>query len=133
MSDATVDIRPEAAPREHPPVSDTGLWTSVLGGPLVFLLNLEVNYVMVDWACTTGNELVLHIVHLVSLILCVGVAVLGLTLLRRAGGGWPNSGGGSASRSRLLATVGLFGGALFAVSILAQWITVMVLGTCLRA
>jgi hypothetical protein len=133
MSDATVDIRPEAPPREHPPVSDTALWTSVLGGPLVFLLNLQVNYVMVDWACNSGNDWSLHVVHLTSLILCVGVALLGLTLLRRAGGGGPDSGGGSASRSRLLATVGLLGGALFAVSILAQWIAMMVLGTCLRA
>jgi hypothetical protein len=88
---------------------------------------------MVDWACTTGNEWALHVVHLVSLILCIGAAVLGLTLLRRAGGGWPDSGGSSASRSRLIATIGLLGGALFAVSILAQWITVMVLGTCSRA
>jgi hypothetical protein len=133
MSDATTDVRPEVAPREHPPVSDTALWTSALGGPLVFVLNLEVSYVMVDWACNTGNDWALHVVHLASLILCVGLAALGLTLLRRMGGGWPDSGGSSASRSRLIATIGLLGGALFAVSILAQWMTVMVLGTCSRA
>ena len=133
MADATTDIRPETAPREHPPVSDAALWTSVLGGPVVFLLNLQVNYVMVDWACNTGNDWAVHVAHLASLILCVGLALLGRTLLTRAGGGWPDSGGGSPSRSRLLATIGLLGNALFAVSILAQWITVMVLGTCSRA
>ena len=50
MAEASVDIRSEAAPREHAPVSDLALWTSVLVPPLVFLLNLEVSYVMVDWA-----------------------------------------------------------------------------------
>ena len=133
MSEATVDIRPEAGPREHPAVSDAALWTSVLGGPFVFLLNLEVSYVMVDWACAMGNDWALHIVHLVALLLSAGSGLLGLTLLRRSGGGPPDSAGGSAARSRLLAIVGILGGALFAVSILAQWITVMVLGTCLRA
>ena len=129
----TVDIRPEAPPREHPPVSDVALWTSVLSGPVVFLINLQINYVMVDWACNTGNDWALHVVHLVALIATVAGTLLGIALWRRVGGGWPDAGAGSVSRSRLLATMGVIGGLLFAVSILAQWITVMVLGSCLRA
>jgi hypothetical protein len=127
----TVDVRPEAPPREHPPVSDLALWTSVLGGPIAFLVNLQVNYTMVDWACNTGHDAGLHLAHLVSLALAVGAGWLGLTLWRRIGGA-PESGGGSESRSRFLAVLGVSGGALFALSILAQWITVMVLGSCLR-
>ena len=133
MAEASVDIRPEAPRREHPPASDAALWTSVLGGPLVFLLNLQVNYVMVDWACNTGNDWALHVVHLVTLLVAAGTALLGLTLLRRTSGDRPDDAGGSDARSRLLATVGALSGSLFALSILAQWITVMVLGTCLRA
>ena len=133
MSDATVDIRPESAPRERPPVSDTALWTSVLGSPLVFLLNLEVSYVMVDWACTNGHAWALHIVHLCSLVLAAGAALLGLSLWRQLDGAWPDAGGGSASQSRFLAAVGTLGGALFAISIVAQWIPVMVLGPCPRS
>jgi len=132
MADATVDIRPEAGPRERPPVSDLALWTSVLGGPLVFLLNLEVSYVMVDWACNTGNDWALHLVHFVSLVLSAACALLGLALLRGVRRDAPDTGGGADARSRLLATLGVLSGALFAVSILAQWIPVMVLGTCLR-
>jgi hypothetical protein len=133
MAEASVDIRREAPPREHPPASDATLWTSVLGGPLVFLLNLQVNYVMVDWACNTGNDWALHVVHFVTLLVAAGAALLGLTLLRRTSGDPPGDAGGSDARSRLLATVGALSGSLFALSILAQWITVMVLGTCLRA
>jgi len=131
MADATVDVRTEPGPREHPPVSDLALWTSVLGGPFVFLLNLEVNYVMVDWACNMGNDWALHLVHFVSLLLSAACAWLGVTLLRRLRGAEPDN-SSSDSRSRLLATLGMSSGALFAVSILAQWIPVMVLGTCLR-
>jgi hypothetical protein len=132
MAEASVDVRKEADPREHPPVSDLALWTSVLGGPFVFLLNLEVNYVMVDWACNSGTDWALHLVHFVSLVLSALCALLGLTLLRRARAASPASVGGSDARSRMLATLGIASGTLFAVSIFAQWIPVMVLGTCLR-
>ena len=129
----TVDVRPEAPAREHPPVSDLALWTSVLSGPVVFLLNLEVSYVMVDWACNTGHEWALHLVHLVSLATVVAGTLLGAALWRRVGRSWPDSDGGSDSRSRLLAALGTLGGVAFAVSIVAQWITVMVLGACPRS
>jgi hypothetical protein len=128
----TVDLRPEAAPREHPPVSDVALWTSVLTGPIVFLLNLEVSYVMVDWACSTGNGWPLHVAHAVALLISVAAALLGRALWTRIGGGWPDTMAGSESRSRLLAALGTLGGAGFAISILAQWIPVLVLGACTR-
>jgi hypothetical protein len=135
MSDAreTVDIRPEIGPREHPPVSDFALWISALGGPVAFLVNLQASYTMVDWACNTGHDWAVHVAHVIALMLAVAAALLGLALWRRVGREWPDSGGSSASRSRLLAAIGALGGALFAVSIVAQWIPVMVLGTCLRA
>ena len=132
MADATFDVRPEPGPREHPPVSDLALWTSVSGGPFVFLLNLEVNYVMVDWACNTGNDWALHVVHFVSLVLSAACALLGLMLLRRVRREGADSDRAADARSRLLATLGLSSGTFCAVSIFAQWIPVMVLGTCLR-
>src|SRR5215218_8460524 len=106
----TRDVRPETPSPEHPPVSDLALWTSVLTGPVVFLLNLQINYVMVDWACNTGNEWALHVVHLVSLATVVAGALLGMTLWRRIGRTWPDSAGSSESRSRLLAVLGTLGG-----------------------
>ena len=132
VAEASVDVRTEAGPREHPPVSDLALWTSVLGGPFLFLLNLEVNYVMVDWACNTGNDWALHVVHFVSLVLSAACALLGLKLLRRVERAAPDGDRAANARSRLLATLGILSGMLFAVSVFAQWIGVMVLGTCLR-
>jgi hypothetical protein len=132
MSAETVDTRPEAPPRERPPVSDAALWTAVLLGPVVYLVNLQVSYVMVDWACASGTTWALHIAHAAAVAVAVVATLLSWSFWRRAGGDWPNSAGGSAARTRLLGAVGTLGGALFALSILAQWMTVMVLGACLR-
>ena len=132
MTEASVSIRTEGAPREHPPVSNLAVWTSVLGGPFLFLLNLEVNYVMVDWACNTGNDWPGHVVHGVALVLSAGCALLGRTLLRPIKRDGPDGDGRADARSRLLATLGMLSGTLFALSVFAQWIGVMVLGTCLR-
>lgn len=129
----SVEVRPEAGPREHPPVSDLLLWTSVLLGPFAYLLDLQTSYVMVDWACWTGNDWALHVVNAVALVVAVAGALLGRALWNRLGGGWPDSGSGSESRSRLLAALGTLGGALFALTIVAQWITIGVLGACPRA
>lgn len=132
MAEASVDVRAEAGPREHPPVSDLALWTSVLGGPFLFLLNLEASYVMVDWACNTGHDWALHVVHLIAFVLSAACALLGLMLLRRVKRAGPDGDATADARSRLLATLGMLSGTLFAVSVFAQWIGVMVLGTCLR-
>jgi len=130
---STADVRPEAPPREHSPVSDAALWTSVLGPPLVFLLNLEINYAMVTWACTSGNGWALHVVHLVSLLAALGAGLMGRALWNRLSGAWPDSLPGSPARARFMAALGALGGVLFALVILAQWVTAMVLGPCLRA
>lgn len=129
----TREVRREALPREHPPVSDFAQWVAVLGGPVAVLLNLEVTYAMVDWACLSGNDWSLHIVHFVALVLSVAAAWLGRSLWKRIGNDWPDARPGSASRSRFLAAIGALGGLLFPLVILAQWMTVMVLGPCPRA
>lgn len=133
MSTETVEIRPEADPREQAPVSDVALWAAVLLGPVSFLANLQITYVMVDWACASGTTWALHLSHAIA----VAVAVVGVLVSRsfwqRAGGTWPDGAGGSAARTRLISVIGTLGGALFALSIGAQWLTVAILGACLRA
>jgi hypothetical protein len=128
----TRDVRPEAAPREHPPTSDVAQWTSVLGGPLAVLTNLEISYAMTDWSCTSGNDWALHIVHFVMLGISIAAALLGRALWSQAGSEWPDPGAGSVSRSRFVAALGALGGFVFPFVILAQWIAVIVTGPCSR-
>lgn len=129
---STHDVRAEAPPRENPPVSDVAQWVSVLGGPIATLLNLQVNYTMVQWACTSGNAWTLHVVHLITLLMAIGAAALGRSLWTRTGGEWPDAGGGSASRSRFLAAFGALSSVFFALVIIAMWVAVMVIGPCPR-
>lgn len=129
----TRDVRPEALPRENPPVSDLAQWVAFLGGPFAVLLNLEVSYAMVDWACLTSNDWSLHVVHFASFALAVGAAWLGRSLWKRISDDRPDARRGSTSRSRFLAAMGALGGLLFPLVILAQWMTVMILGPCPRA
>lgn len=132
MSTESVETHPEAARREQAPVSDTALWTAVLVGPIVFLLNLQVNYVMLDWACASGNEWALHVAHAVAVAVAAAGALVSRSFWQRAGGSSPDSAGGSAARTRLLGAVGVLSGVLFALSVATQWLTVMIQGTCLR-
>jgi hypothetical protein len=128
----TRDVRPEALPPANSPVSDLAQWVSFLGGAFVVLLNLEVSYAMVDWACLSGNEWSLHVVHFVSLALTVAAAWLGRVLWTRIGSDWPDPRPGAVSRSRFLAALGALGGLIFALVIVAQWAAVIVLGPCRR-
>ena len=80
----TTDVRPETHTHEPSPVSDVALWTSMLLGPFVFLLNLEVNYVLVDWACNTGNTWALHVAHFTALVTIAIGTWLGVVLWRWA-------------------------------------------------
>ena len=84
MSTETIETHPEAPPREQPPVSDTALWAAVLLGPFIFLLNLQVNYVMLDWACATGNEWAVHLVHAVSGVVAAGSLFVSRSFWRSA-------------------------------------------------
>ena len=114
-------------------VSETLLWISVLGGPLTFLLNLQVSYMMVDWACGTANEWTVHVTHAVALAIVAACAALGFALWKRVRERPADAGATSTARSQFLAILGALGGVLFGISIVAQWIPVMVLGTCLRS
>lgn len=132
MSEAVV--RPEAGPREMPPVGNAPLWAGVLAGPVAFLLLLTVNYVYVEWACARSRWWPMH----VAAALALAVTVLALLLSWRnwvaAGRVWPTDDEpGSASRARFLAALGVLTSGGFVLVMIAQWIPVMILGPCQRS
>ena len=131
MSDLV--IRPESGPREHPPVSDVSQWVGVLAAPVALAAQLQINYMMATWACVNGNAWAMHLVS----ALAVAVAGAGILLSRRnwraAGEEWPSTEGGSIARSRFLGAVGTLLGVVILVVILALWLTIVVMGPCVRA
>jgi hypothetical protein len=106
------------------------IWTGVLLPPLAFLFNLEVAYALVPTACTSRNVLLVHLVHLVSLVLAAFGGITALRYWRSSGAAWPGSAGGRLSRTQFMSGLGMLMGLLFTLVILAQWIPSFILDPC---
>jgi hypothetical protein len=108
------------------------LWAGVLAGPLAMLIQLQVNYALVLWACGAGREWALHLTALLALVVTVAGGWLSWRNRRRTGAGWEDEGAGVIPRSRFMAVVGVLASVLFALVIVAQWIPIFVYGPCDR-
>jgi hypothetical protein len=108
------------------------LWAGVLAGPLAMLIQLQVNYALVLWACAAGREWALHLVTLLALLITIAGGLLSWRNWRRAGAVWEDEGAGVLPRCRFMAAVGILVGILFALVIVAQWIPIFMYGPCQR-
>jgi hypothetical protein len=106
------------------------LWVGFLAAPLIWFVNLQLNYMLVPWACTTGRQYPLVLVTAGALLLVVGAGGAAWYAWRQAGQEWPDSAGGIIPRSRFLAVLGLFTCGLFFLVILAQGVPTLVLSAC---
>jgi hypothetical protein len=107
-----------------------GLWVGLLLAPIAFLINLEVAYALVPTACSSGNELPVHLVHLLCLLLTLYGFLSAWRGWKATGGVWSDEAGGPLARSRFMAGVGLLVSAMFVLVIVAQWIPSFVLDPC---
>ena len=107
------------------------LWLGLFAGPAGWFLTLQGGYAVAPSACEAHNSFRLHALALAGLI----VAALGTLLAWR---GWQDAGAGGPietadpklARARFLSALGLMGGLLFLVVIVAHWITIAVLDPC---
>jgi hypothetical protein len=107
------------------------LWISMLGSPVIWLIFLQTGYVLVRYACASGNHTVLHLNAIVSLGLVLGIGTLSLNQWKKAGRGWPsNDEGGRSARRRTLSMSGALLSGLFALLILATWAAIFILHPC---
>src|SRR3954464_3832214 len=56
----------------------SALWLSMLGPPVLWLIQFQTIYTLVGWACATGRHAVIPITRAVSLV--VGAGLAGMTL-----------------------------------------------------
>lgn len=122
MSETTESIR------RHP--GDLAQWIGVLTGPIVWLLQLQVNYSLVQTACETGRKWPLHVVSLLALLLVTAAAAVSWRLWKRLPEGSTEEGPPRETRSRFMALCGLVTSALFALVIVAMEIPNWVLHAC---
>ncbi|HEX2204586.1 MAG TPA: hypothetical protein VHG91_14840 [Longimicrobium sp.] len=119
--------------REHfrEPRGMAALWFAVLAGPLAWMLGLNAGYALVRVACAKQEMLLLHAVSLATLLLALAGGFVAWREWGRAGREWPGEGGGTLSRSRFMAALGLLASALFSLVIVAQWAASLFFDPCM--
>ena len=108
------------------------LWFGILAGPLAFLLNLQLSYMLVQPVCVAAHHLVLHLVPVGALLLTASGGVSAWWSWQRTGHAESSKAGGVLPRSRFMAGVGLLISVLFLVVIAAQWLPNFILTPCQR-
>ncbi len=108
------------------------LWIGVVGPPLLLLLTLEVDYALVELACSSDAPWILHVVPAVMLALAAGAGVLAWRNWHRTDAREPSDAAGPESRSRFLGLLGVLSAAFFALIIIAFWIPTTILGPCMQ-
>ena len=107
------------------------LWAGVLVGPTAMLLQLQINYALVLWACANRHTWPLHLVSLIALIVTVVAGFLAYRIWRRLAALHEDS-GGTLARSRFMAAVGVLISLLMSGVIVAQWLPLFIHGPCER-
>jgi hypothetical protein len=108
------------------------LWLGMLGGPVIWLVQFQARYSLVEWVCHSQKSFVLLLVSGVSLLL-VGFCALDTVACLRQSKAPPQSDEDEAiGRVRFMAELGLCTSALFALLIAAQAIPNFFISPCAR-
>jgi hypothetical protein len=100
--------------------------------PLAFLLNLQMSYTLVPWACSTGREFVLHLVSIGALLLASSGGLIAWLGWQRGGRDSSEQQQSRAPRDHFISVMGILMSGMFALVILAQWIPNFILSPCQR-
>jgi hypothetical protein len=108
------------------------LWFGILAGPLAFLLNLQLSYMLVQPVCVTAHHIILHLVPAGALLLTASGGVSAWRNWQRTGQVESSIAAGVLPRSRFMAGIGLLTSGLFILAIVAQWLPNFILTPCQR-
>lgn len=122
----SVDVHPY--PRDGTPIRL--LVAGLFLGPLAALGDLQIAYLLVDYACAAGTTAPLHAVHVVMVLTGLAGVWCGWLAHRKAGGGAPHSDAGRLARTRFLGLVGMLLSGLLTLVVVGQWLADFVLSPC---
>jgi hypothetical protein len=107
------------------------LWTGLLCGPIAWLLQLQIGYILIPWACAHDVQAIsLHIVTVAALLLTLAGGFINWRNWQRTGKEELDGEGGTVSRSRFMAVLGIFTSAMFFLTILVQGMASFILHPC---
>ncbi|HET9465442.1 MAG TPA: hypothetical protein VFO71_07930 [Gemmatimonadales bacterium] len=105
-------------------------WAGNLLPPIAFLLELEIAYLLVPWACKAGMVLPVHLAHAAALLLALTGAVIAWRQWRRWSRIPTSDGPAPEARSRFMAELAMLVSAGFTLVILALWLPTFWLHPC---
>ena len=120
----SVDVNPSGIIRG----GNWALWTDILGPPIFWLWQLQLNYMLVPWACTSGHHLPLHLSALVFFLMTCAFGISAWrhwSAVRERGEEQP-----AQMRLRFMAIVGVMMSSLFALAIFVQGVATFIIGPC---
>lgn len=114
------------------PSGNRALWLGILGGPLLWFANQQINYLLVRWACAHDRLFVLHLNSLLFLALAAALTFKARRDWKRIRAGGDDLMETESHRRSFMAGVGLASSALFTFAIVVQWIPNLLLDPCQR-
>jgi hypothetical protein len=105
-------------------------WVGLLLPAASFFAHLQIGYVLVPWACTTHQDIWVHVAGIASTILAAIGTMAAWRTWMRAGREEPGEGEGALPRTRFLGAVGLGMGTIFTLILFAQWIAAFFIASC---
>lgn len=129
---------PDAKPAEGTPeafyesfLGRALLFTGFLGPPLLWAIQFQANYGLIEWACMRNKAHVLQWINALFLVGAVAAGLLAFYIWMDVGPHWPQSKDeGIRARTRLLAVLGVLFTLLFMLLIFAQALPIMLFGPC---
>jgi hypothetical protein len=103
---------------------------AILLAPFAWLLDMQISYAMVKWACEHDRRELLLLMPLGSLMLVGVAAAMSWSTLKRVKANAVEDGGHTEDRSYFLAIAGIGMSALFALLILTSVVPRYVLSPC---
>jgi hypothetical protein len=108
----------------------TALAAGLLLPPLAWLLDMQVSYSLVKWACANDRQWILFAMPLCSLTLTAATTLMSWQTLRQTTHSASDEGGRPIDRSHLLAVSGLAMSILFGLLILVSLVPRALLSPC---
>lgn len=104
-------------------------WFGIFAGPIAWLAQFLINYVLVRWECIGHSRIALHIVSFIFLTIVISGGIVSIIYFNKTRDQSASSEKLSARR-HFMAMLGIFSAALFSLAIVMQAIAGFILDPC---
>jgi hypothetical protein len=100
--------------------------------PIAAAVNFQANYMLVPFACQSGQTLLLHGIMGVSLLVALWGFSRAWQVWRATGATWPDEEAGQTARSRFASMFGMLFSGTACLLIVMQWIPLFLMNPCVE-